>query len=56
MKGFTLWDDSPFPSFVAQGQTYFQVFRGLRNGECSRICRSTFSPRRRERREPKNQE
>jgi hypothetical protein len=26
MKGFTFRDDSPFPSFLAQGQTYFQVF------------------------------
>jgi hypothetical protein len=28
MKGFTFCDDSPFPSFVAQCQTLFFVFRG----------------------------
>jgi hypothetical protein len=26
MKGFTFWDDPPFPSFVSQGQALFFVF------------------------------
>ena len=26
MKGFTFWDDSPFSSFLAQGQTDLEVF------------------------------
>jgi REP element-mobilizing transposase RayT len=30
LKGFTLRNDSPFPSFVAQGQTWFPVFSSLR--------------------------